>query len=154
MPMQMRDGENRCNLSLDDEEHAERKSMENGSTTFLKDDRKSQRSGLDPLKCRAKFNQEFCSEAGSFSFVPRCCFEGVAFCFRADVEPRHLPTGAEAILYSFNDLSPRLSLSGGSMMYREALFQERLLPLLERYLINTCSDMVPERLDVIDLVFD
>lgn len=38
-------------------------------------------------------------------------------------------------------------------MCRETLFQEGLLPLLERYLIDIGRDVIPERLHVVDLVF-
>ena len=39
-------------------------------------------------------------------------------------------------------------------MCRETLFQEGLLPLLERYLVDIRRDVIPERLHVVDLVFD
>lgn len=39
-------------------------------------------------------------------------------------------------------------------MCRETLFQEGLLPLLERYLVDIRGDVIPERLHVVDLVFD
>jgi hypothetical protein len=39
-------------------------------------------------------------------------------------------------------------------MCRETLFQEGLLPLLEGDLVDIRRDVIPERLHVIDLVFD
>ncbi len=36
----------------------------------------------------------------------------------------------------------------------ETLFQDGLLPLLQRYLVNGRRDVIPERLHVVDLVFD
>ena len=36
----------------------------------------------------------------------------------------------------------------------ETFLQKGLLPLLERYLVDIRRDVVPERLHVVDLVFD
>lgn len=128
--------------------------MENGSPKIPKDERKSQRSFLDPRKRCAKFNEEFRPEALPLAVVPRSRFEGIDLCLRSNLKQRHLPTGAEAVLYSFNDLLPRSGFLRGSAMCREPLFQESLLPLLKRYLVDTRRDVIPERLHVVDLVFD
>ncbi len=96
--------------------------MENGSPKLPKDERKTQRSFLDPRKRCAKFNEEFRPEALPLAVVPRCRFEGIDFCLRPNLEQRHLPTGAEAMLYSFNDLSPRSGFRRGLAMCRETLF--------------------------------
>ena len=152
--MQMCDGENCCELFLHDEEHAERKPVENGSPKLPKDERKAQGPFLDPRKRCAKFNEEVRPEALPFAVVPRCRFEGIEFCLRPNLQQRHLPIGAKAMLYSFNDLFPRSGFVGGSAMCRETLFQEGLLPLLERHLVDIRRDVIPERLHVVDLVFD
>ena len=143
MPMQVRDGQNCCDLGLQDEEHAERKPVENGSAKLPKDKRKPQRSFLDPCKGGAKFRKEFRPEALPLAVVPRCCFEGIEFCLRPNLEEKHLPTAAKALLYSFNDVLPRPGFFRGSAMGRKTLLQEGLLPLLERYLVDIRRDVIP-----------
>ena len=141
--MQVRDGQNCCDLGLHDEEHTERKPMENGSSKIPKDERKTQRSFLDPYKRGAKFREEFHPETIPLTVVPRCRFEGIEFCLRPNLEQKHLPTGAKALLYSFNDLLPRSGFFRGSAMCRKTLLQEGLLPLLERYLVDIRRDVIP-----------
>lgn len=65
-----------------------------------------------------------------------------------------LPTGSEAMLYSFNDLLPRSGFFRYSVMRRETFFQEGLLPLLQRHLVDVRGDVIPERLHVVNLFFD
>ena len=64
------------------------------------------------------------------------CKGGVKF--REEFRPE-----AKALPYSFNDLVPRSGFFRGSAMCRKTLFQERLLPLLERYLIDIRRDVIP-----------
>ena len=152
--MQMRDCENGGTLGLHNEEHAERKPVKNGPPALPKDDRKTQRSFLDPRKRCTKFSEEFHPEAFPFTVVPRSRLEGIKFCLRPNLQQEHLPSGAEPLLYSFNHLLPRLGLFRGAAMGSEALFQKSLLPLLERHLVDTRRDVIPERLHVVDLIFD
>lgn len=152
--MQVCDGENCCDLGLHDEEHAEWEPVENCSPELPEDERKTQRSFLDPCQRCVKFNEEFRPEALAPAVVPRRCFEGIEFSLGPNLQPRHLRTGAEAMPYSLDDLLPRSGFRRGSAMCRETLFQEGLLPLLERDLVDTRRDVIPERLHVIDLVFD
>jgi hypothetical protein len=154
MPMQMGDGEHCRNLGLDDKEHAEWKPVEDGPPKFAKDPRKAQQSVLDPHKRCPKLGEEFGPETLTLALIPRCRFERIEFCLRPNVEPRHLPTGAKALLNSCNDVLPGTRFVRGLAMRCETLLQESLLPLLERYLVDIRRDVVPERLHVVDLVFD
>src|SRR5438034_10194001 len=108
----------------------------------------------DPRKGCAKFSEEFRPEALPLAVVPRCCFEGIELRLGPNLQQRHLPTGAEALLNSFNDLLPRSGFFRSSAMCRETLFQARLLPLLERYLVDIRRDVIPERLHIVDLILD
>jgi hypothetical protein len=128
--------------------------VENGPPKLAKDERKTQRPFLDPRKRCAKFSEEFRPEALPLAVVPGSCFEGIEFCLRPNVEPRHLPTGAEALLDSCNDFLPRARFIRRAAMRCETFLQKGLLPLLERYLVDIRRDVVPERLHVVDLVFD
>ena len=154
MATEVRNGENRGALGLYDEEHAERKPVENRSPKFSKDEWKTRRSFLDPRKRGAKFNQEFRPEAFPLTVVPRGRFEDIEFCLRPNVQTRHLPAGAKALLYAFNNLLPGSSFFGGSAMCRQALFEDGLLPLLQRHLVDGRRDVIPKRLHIVDLVFD
>jgi hypothetical protein len=58
------------------------------------------------------------------------------------------------MLDSFNDFLPRSGFLRGLAMCRETIFQEGLLPLLKRYLVDIRRDVIPQRLHVVDLVFD
>jgi hypothetical protein len=127
--------------------------MENGSPKLQEDNRKTQRSFLDPSERSAEFNEEFRPEAIPLAVVPRRCLEGIDLGLRANLESKHLPTG-KAMLYSLDDLVPRPSLLRGSLMCCEALFQKGLLPLLKGYLVDIRRDVIPKRLHIVDLVFD
>lgn len=58
------------------------------------------------------------------------------------------------MLHSFNDLLPGSGFLRRSAMCRETFFQEGLLPLLKRYLVDIRCDVIPERLHVVDLFLD
>jgi hypothetical protein len=154
MPMQMRDGENCGKVGLYEEEHAERKPVEDRPSKLAKDDRETQRAVFDPCKGCAKFSNEFRPKTLPLALVPGCRFEGIEFCLRPNVQPGHLPTGAEALLDSRKDFLPRSGFVRGSAIRRKTLLQEGLLPLLERHLVDIGRDVVPERLHVVNLVFD
>jgi hypothetical protein len=154
MPMQMSDGQNRCDLSLHDEEHPERKPVDNGPPKLLKNEWKKQRTFLDSPECCPKFNEEFRPKSLSLTVVPWCRFQCIEFCLRPNSEQGHLPTGAEAMLNSFKNLLPRSGVFRISAMRGKTLFQQGLLPLLEWNLVDICCDVIPERLHVVDLVFD
>ncbi|MBI4220378.1 MAG: hypothetical protein HY682_09565 [Chloroflexi bacterium] len=91
---------------------------ENGSPKLAKDSRKTPWSFLDPGKRCAKFVEKFCPEAPALTVVPRCRFEGIPFSLRPNLYARHLPTGAQALLYTFNNLLPRSGFCGSSPMCR------------------------------------
>lgn len=78
----------------------------------------------------------------------------VEFRLGPNVEPGHLSAGAKVLLNAFHHLSPRPRVTGRLTMRREALLQQNLLPLVQRHLVNARRDAVPERLNVVDLIFD
>lgn len=154
MPAEVCNGEDHCGLGLHDEEDAEWKPVENRSPELMKDQRKALRTFLDSRKCRPKFSEKFHPEAGPLAVVPGGRFERVEFCLRPNLQPQHLPSGAEALLYASDDFFPWTSLVGRSTMCGEALFQERLLPFLQGNLTDRRGDAIPEGLYVVDLFVD
>lgn len=82
-------------------------------------------------KRRAKFDEKYRPEALAFAVVPGCRFEGIDLCLRRNLERRHLPTGPEVMLYSRNELWPRLGFFSGSAMRGETVVQESVLPPLK-----------------------
>lgn len=128
LPAQVRDREYSRVLRLQDEEDAEREPAQNGPAYVRKDDGKASRA--------------------------RDGFEGIEFCLGPNDETRHLPTGAQALLDAVDDFLPGAGFVGSSAMCGKAVFEERLLPLVERHVVGGCRDAIPQRLHVVDLVFD
>jgi len=140
----VRDGYNCCSLGLHDEEDAEWEPVNNGSATLSEDHRKALRSILDSLKRRAKFRETFRPEAFPFPVVPRGRVEYVELCLGPHMEARHLLACAKTLLDSINDLSPGLGFIGSPAMRRKPLLQEGLLPLLQRHLVDSRRDAIPQ----------
>jgi hypothetical protein len=130
MPAEMRDGDHGRALGLENEEHAKRKPPENGPADVPKDDWKANGPFFYPQERGAKFAQELVGKPSSVTVVPRRRFKGIKFCLRPNDQTRHLPTGAQALLDTFDDVLPRTSLVGSVVMRLEPLLQKRLLPLL------------------------
>lgn len=152
--MRVRDRDNRRKLTFQYEKHTEWKTIEEGSSKFTRDDRKAQRPFLDPCERCAKCSDEFRAKALPFAVVPQCCIKSVKLSLRPNLQPRHLPTRAQTQLKSLDDVFPWLAFLRCSTMCREAFLQNGLLPSLEWNLIDARRDMVPKRLDVVDLLFD
>jgi hypothetical protein len=51
-----------------------------------------------------------------------------------------------------DDFLPGAGFAGSCAMCGQALFEERLLPLMERHVVGGRRDAIPQRLHVIDLV--
>ncbi len=112
------------------------------------------RACFNPCERGAKFSEELRAQAKPFAVVPRCRIKGIALCLRPNIEPGHLRPGTQALLNPFNDFLPRPRLARRTTMRSQAFLQEDLLPLLERHLIDTGCDAVPQRLHVVDLLFN
>ena len=107
MTVKVRDRHDRCYVAFDDEEHAERKTLKNGSTKFTKDARKLQRPTFKACEGRTQFAEEFRPEADLFAFIPHAGLEGVEFCLKPNVEPDHLLASSKTVLNSLDDVPPR-----------------------------------------------
>ena len=150
----MRDGQDRHSLAFDDEEHPEREAMKNRSPNLTNDDRELQRSLLNAHERRAKLIEEFCPEATALTLIPRASLLDVEFCLRPNVEPGHLWAGAETVLNSLDDFPPWPRVAWRLTMRGEPFLQQGLLPLVKGHLIDAGGNAVPQRLHVVDLVFD
>ena len=128
--------------------------MKNGSPNLTADERALKGRLLDPDKGGAQFEEECGAEADSLALIPRTSLFGVEFRFGPNVEPGHLSAGAKTLLNAFDYVSPRPGVTGRLTMRREALLQQNLLPLVQRHLVDASRDAVPERLNVVDLIFD
>lgn len=98
--------------------------------------------------------EEVGTESISFAVIPRSGLFGIEFCFRPNVEPDHLSAGAKVPLNPLDDLSPRPAGARRLTMRRETLLQQGLLPLVQRHLTGTGRNAVPQRLYVVDLIFN
>ena len=69
--------------------------------------------------------------------------------------PQHLPArGTQAVLNPFDDFLPRPGIARRATMGSQTFLQQSLLPFLERHLIDGGCDPVPQRLHVVDLLFN
>jgi hypothetical protein len=152
--MEMRNRQDRREISLNDEKHAEWKPVEDGPPVLAKHPRKAQRAFFDSREGCAKFDEECRSEAVPLTVVPSRRLEEIEFRFRPNVQPKHLPTGTQTLLNSLDDLLPGPCFIRRPAMRGEALRQERLLPLLQRNLVDVRRNVIPQRLDVLNLVFN
>ena len=119
MPAKVRDSQNDRAIGFDDEEHAEWKSMEDGTPDLTKDDGEALGPFVNSRKGRPQFVEEFRPEVCPFAFVPRSCVERVELCLWPNGQPRHLPPGAETLLYAFDDFFPGPRFAGCPTMFRE-----------------------------------
>lgn len=152
--MKMRDGHDRCQFTFDGEEHAERKSVDDCAPKRRRDDRKLQRSLLDPAQRGAKCLEKLVTEPVALALVPEHRFERVQFCFGTNLQTSHLPSVAQTLLEPFDDLWPGPGYMRRSTVRLEPFLENGLLPFVQRYLIHAGGDVIPQRLDVIDLVLD
>jgi hypothetical protein len=109
---------------------------------------------LNANEYRAQFGEEFNAEAVSLAVIPCPSLFGVEFCLGPNVEPGHLSAGAKASLNALDNFSPRPGVAGSLAMGREPLLQQSLLPLVQGHLVDTGGNAVPQRLYVLDLIFD
>ena len=154
MSVQVSNGQNGGHIAFCDEEYAKRKPMKNGSSDFTTDEGELEGRLLNAEEGGTQFGEEFGPKATLFAFIPRTSLFGVEFCLRPNVEPSHLSAGAKVFLNPLNDFSPRSGVAGRLTMRRQPLLQQGLLPLVQGHLVHTGRNGVPQRLDVVDLIFD
>ena len=151
--MKMRDGSHDGEFAFHEKEHAEWEAVENGSPKVSRNPWESQRPFFDARQGCSKCIEEFHPKPFAFTFVPHGRLEGVEFSFWPDVQPSHLPTGAETLLKSFDDLFPWTGFLRGPPMRRKPFVQNGLLPPLKGHLVQARRDVIPKRLHVVDLFF-
>ncbi len=154
MTVEVDDRHYRGNVVLQREEHAKRKPVQDGSSSFSEDDGELKRRFFDSPKGGARGLEELRAETGPLGLVPERRLEGVGLRLRANPELAHLARLSQPHLETFENFLPRTSLVGSGTMCREARFQELALPVRERHLLDARRDVVPQRLDVVDLLID
>ena len=70
MSAEVRDSEDHWALGVDDEEHAEGKSVKDSAPDLAKDNREALWSFLDSRECRPEFTEELRPEAGAHGCPP------------------------------------------------------------------------------------
>ena len=91
--MQVRYRHDCCDVGFHDEEHSKWEAPQNGSATFVEDERIVLWTFFDPRERGAKLIQELQSQAIALAVLPRCRLKGIEFCFRTNVESGHLLPG-------------------------------------------------------------
>ena len=154
MTMQVRYRQNCRDIGFHNEEHSKREAPQNGSAKFVEDEWIALWAFFNSCERGAKFSQELQSQAIAFAVIPRCRFKGIEFCLRPNVEPGHLLPSTQTLLNPVDDFAPWPSVAGRSTMSGQAFLKQNPLPFLERHLIDSGCDAVPERLHVVDLLFN
>jgi hypothetical protein len=154
MAVQVHNGEYRQRIVVDREKHAEREAMKHSAPNIAENERELPRSILDPAENRAKLVGKFKPETVPFTLVPRSSVEGIEFSLWANVESRHLRIAAQAMLKSVHDVPPRLDIARRPPMSGKPFLQHCFLPLMKRHAVNASGNVVPQRLHIVDLIFD
>jgi hypothetical protein len=128
--------------------------MNNRAPKRLRDGGELQRCFFDPGEGDAEFLKKLAAEPIALAFVPQHRLKRVEFCLGADLQASHLPTVAKTALEPFDDLPPWPRFLGCSTVCRKPFLENGLLPFVKRYLIHTRGDVIPEGLNVIDLLID
>lgn len=106
----------------------------------------SRENGTDPgLKAEAK--------PGTLAFVSKRRLEHLEFGLGRDIEAPHLRSRTEAGEEFLADLGPRPKSGFAATIRRKALCQDTTVPLRHRDLLGMLREMLPERLDVLQLFF-
>ena len=153
MSMKMGDGSYSREVGFHEKEDAEREAVDNSSSELSRDEWEPKRSIFDAGERCPECFEEFRTKAFAFAFVPHRSLKGIEFGLRPDFQPRYLLTGAETLLESLDDFFPWPGFFRRSSMCRKPLFQDGLLPLLKRDMVNARRDVIPKRLHVVDLFF-
>ncbi len=119
-----------------------------------RDDGELQRCLFDPGEGGPEFLKKLTAEPIPLAFVPQHRLERIEFCLGTDLQASHLPTIAKTALEPFDDFLPWPGFLGCSTMRRKPFLEDGLLPFVKRYLIHTRGDVIPERLNVVDLLID
>jgi hypothetical protein len=152
MTAQVQDGEHRDQVPCCREEHPVRKIANQGAPGVLLNDGKLKRTLHEPDEDGIDLRLEPEAQARTLALVSKRRLEDLELGFRGDVEPPHLANGAEAHEQLLTDLGPGACGQFPAPVCREALGNDLALPVGDGDVVRMLGNVIPERLDVLDLL--
>ena len=152
MTAQVQDGEHRNQVGFRREEHTVRKITHQGPPNVLLDDwnlkRILQESGENGVDLRLKAE----AKTLTLALVSKRRLENLELGLSRNVEPPHLPNSAEASQQLLADLRPGAGGHLAAPVCPKALGNDLAMPVRDRDVLWMLGEMVPERLNVFELL--
>ncbi len=148
----MKDGEHRDQVIFRSEEHAVRKIANECAPSAFLDLRKLERVVEKAREHGIDLNFKPETEAGALALISKRRFENLELGLRRDVEPPHLASGAEAGQKLFADLRPGAGRHLAATVRSNAFGNDLAMPVRHRHLLGMLGEMIPERLNVFELL--
>lgn len=149
---QVQDSEHRNQVGFRGEEHTVREITHQGPPNVLLDDgnlkRILQESGEDGIDLRLKAE----AETRTLALVSKRRLEDLELGLSRNVEPPHLPNSAEASQQLLADLRPGAGGHLAAPVCPKALGNDLAMPVRDRDVLWMLGEMVPERLNVFELL--
>jgi hypothetical protein len=123
-----------------------------GTPNAVLDDRKLERILQKPGEGRIDLRFEAEAETLTLALVPKRRLEDLELGLGRNVEPPHLPDGAEARQQLLADLRPGTRGHLATSIRRKALGNDLAMPVRDRNIFWMVSEMIPERLNVFQLL--
>ncbi len=150
--MHMKNGKDCDDVTFRREEHAVREIANERSPSAFFNSRKLKRilqeSREDLIDLRLKAE----TEVSTLALVSKRRLEDLELGLRRDVEPPHSPSSAEAGQQLFADFRPRAGSHFAATVGCEAFGDDLPVPVRHRDLLGMLGEMIPERLDVFELL--
>lgn len=152
MPMQMQHGEHRNEIRFCREEDAVREITNKCSPSIFFNGRKLKRILKESREDRIDLRLEAEAEARTLALVSKRRLKNLELGLGRDVEPPHLADGAETGQQLLADLGPGPGGHLPATVCREALGNHFPVPLRHRDVLRVLGEVVPERLNVFELL--
>lgn len=152
MAAQVQDSEHCNQVHIGREEYSVWKITNQRAPDFLLDDRKLRWILQEPGENRIDRRLKAEAEALTLAFVPKRRLEDLELRFGGDVEPPHSADGAETGQQLLADLRPRARGHLAAAVCREPVGNDLAMPLRHRNFFRMLGEMVPQRLNVFELL--
>jgi len=150
MTPQVKDREHRNQVGFRRKEHPVRKVANQSAPNVFLDDRKLKRIFQEPGQDGIDLRLESEAEARTLALVSKRRLEDLELGLRRDVESPHLANGAEVRQQFLADLRPGTRGHLAAPVCGQALGNDLPMPVRNRDLFWMLSEMVPQRLNVVE----
>lgn len=152
MAMQMENREHRNQIGLGGEEHPVREIAHQRAAKIWLDDGKLKRILQNPREGGIDLRLKPEAEGFALTLVSKRGLEDLELSLGGDVQPPHLPNGAEAGQQLLANVRPRPRTHLAAPVRRKPLGQDLAMPVGNRYVLWMLDEMVPEGLNVLELL--